>query len=472
MAPTDLGMEMRVRTRRWSGRDAALVRAGLLLVVLAAGVGQVLNAAHVDMNLYFPPLFAHFGPHVGPGTIPVLLLGAVGAMWANGVARRWRFRWLLWAGLGTSYAWTALLALVDGWQAGWAGRLTTADEYLHDLPRIGSVGEFLRDFSRRIVDFQPGAWTTHVSSHPPLATLVFWALDRVGLSGGGWAGTLVILVGASAPVAVALTLRALGAPLAARRALPFLVFLPGAVWVGVSADGLFAGAAAWSAALLSFGLSGRSRIRPLVALAGGLLFGAVLYLSYGLALFGIILLAVAALAVRRCRRWPWPALIAALVGVGAVVVTFQQAGFSWLEGLAQLHIRYYQGVAARRPYAYFVWANLAVLVLSAGPLTVAALGRIGPVVSGVRSWGGAVSTWATTSAERLVPAVLGAATLLAVLAADITGLSKAETERIWLPFAFWLAATTSLLPRSTRRWGLPLQIAIAVVINHLTRGNW
>ena len=34
-------------------------------------------------------------------------------------------------------------------------------------------------------------------------------------------------------------------------------------------------------------------------------------------------------------------------------------GFNWLTGLGQLRIRYYQGIAAQRPFSYFVYANLA-----------------------------------------------------------------------------------------------------------------
>ena len=82
-------------------------------------------------------------------------------------------------------------------------------------------------------------------------------LDRIGLGGGGAAGVVTVLVGASACAAVAVTLRALGAEDVARAALPFGVLLPGAVWVGVSADGMFAAVLAWGVALLAVGATGR-----------------------------------------------------------------------------------------------------------------------------------------------------------------------------------------------------------------------
>jgi methylthioxylose transferase len=50
-------------------RDAAVIGGVGLLVVTAALVGQALLAAGVDMFLGFPPLFASWAPHVGPGTL-------------------------------------------------------------------------------------------------------------------------------------------------------------------------------------------------------------------------------------------------------------------------------------------------------------------------------------------------------------------------------------------------------------------
>ena len=93
-----------------------------------------------------------------------------------------------------------------------------------------------------------------MSGHPPGALLVFVCLDRIGLSGGGWAGVLCILVAALVAVAVPHTVRLLGTDEAARAVVPFVVLFPGAVWSGVSADGLFAGVTATGVALLAYGV--------------------------------------------------------------------------------------------------------------------------------------------------------------------------------------------------------------------------
>ena len=65
--------------------------------------------------------------------------------------------------------------------------------------------------------------------------------------------------------------------------------------------------------------------------------------------------------------------------------------------------------------------------------------------------------------------ILGA--LLAILFADLCMLSKAETERIWLPFTVWLAAAALSPPRS-HRWWLALNVVGALLLNHLIFTNW
>ncbi|MGW1599301.1 hypothetical protein ACWCQG_37225, partial [Streptomyces sp. NPDC002343] len=67
-------------------------------------------------------------------------------------------------------------------------------------------------------------------------------------------------------------------------------------------------------------------------------------------------------------------------------------------------------------------------------------------------------------------ALVVAAALAALLAADLSGMSKAETERIWLPFAMWLIAACAFLPRP-RGW-LAAQAVLALLLNHLLFTGW
>jgi methylthioxylose transferase len=408
------------------------------LVGAAVVVGLILNRAGVPIHAGAAPLFASWRPHLGPGTPVALAIAAVVVWRGREWARRARWTHLMVTGYVAALAWTLSLALVDGWHRGLATRLTSQDEYLHEVPRVTDIPAMLAGFTDRILDGTPGNWTTHVAGHPPGALLVFVWLDRIGLGGGGPAAVLCVLFGATVAVSVPVTLRALGDEAAARTVLPFLVLFPGAVWVGASADGLFAGVVAAGIALLALASRWAN-------LAGGVLLGFALHLSYGL-----VLVAPLALAVLVWRR---RALLPAAAGVGAVVAAFTAYGFWWLDGYRLVVERYYQGWGADRPYAYWVWANLACLVLSAGP-------AVGPALQ--RTWG-----------ERKTKLVLlTAAPALSIVAADLSGLSKAEVERIWLPYAIWLLVATARLPATQRKAWLVAQVVTALAVNHLLWTSW
>ncbi|EUA22434.1 putative membrane protein [Mycobacterium xenopi 3993] len=51
-------------------------------------------------------------------------------------------------------------------------------------------------------------------------------------------------------------------------------------------------------------------------------------------------------------------------------------------------------------------------------------------------------------------------------------LSKAETERIWLPFTVWLTAAPALLPARSHRLWLALNVVGALVLNSIIFTNW
>ena len=62
--------------------------------------------------------------------------------------------------------------------------------------------------------------------------------------------------------------------------------------------------------------------------------------------------------------------------------------------------------------------------------------------------------------------------MTAILCADLSMLSKAETERIWLPFMVWLTAAPALLPPATHRWWLAANVIGALAVNHFILTNW
>jgi hypothetical protein len=151
------------------------------------------------------------------------------------------------------------------------------------------------------------------------------------------------------------------------------------------------------------------------------------------------------------------ALIPAVLVALAVVAVFAAAGFWWFDGYTLVQERYWQGIAKNRPFQYWAWANFASVVCAVGLGTVAGVSRafdLTPIKS--------------RSGVHLL--ILGA--LLATVCADLSMLSKAEVERIWLPYTIWLTAAGALLPPRSRRWWLGLNVIGALALNHVILTNW
>jgi hypothetical protein len=326
------------------GDLVAAVAAGLLFVA-AAVTGHAIDDG-TELFLPYPPMHARWEPHVGPGTPAALIVAGLVVLYGPQAARRLPWRWLLATAGAGSLAWLWSLALIDGWQRGVVGRLTAGNEYLQSVDAIdaGNLGHFLGTFTDHILFGTEDRWPAHVAGHPPGATLTFLALDRLGLGGGGWAGAFCVTASATIAVAVLVTVRALAGEDTARRAAPFLVLAPAAIWLAASADGYFAAVGAWGIALLTLAATRTVRFPPLAALGSGLLFGLLLYLSYGLVLLGIIALTV--LLITRT----WHPLPYALAGIAAWVTAFTAAGFWWFDGYTLLVDRYYAGAGGFRPW--------------------------------------------------------------------------------------------------------------------------
>ncbi|OBF81390.1 hypothetical protein A5791_05370 [Mycobacterium sp. 852002-51163_SCH5372311] len=401
------------------------------------------------------PIFGYWDVHAGWGTAPAIVLALAVVLWGTSIAQRLSWRMLTLCSWLTAGGWAFALAMIDGWQRGFAGRLTTRDEYLAQVPGVTDLPATLRTFASRIVDFQPDSWVTHISGHPPGALLTFVWLDRIGLRGGAWAGLLCLLVGSSAAAAVVIAVRALAGEQTARRAAPFVAVAPTAIWVAVSADGYFAGVAAWGIALLALAVHGRVRLPALAAAGAGLLLGWGVFLSYGVMLIGLAALVVLVSAAdwRASLRALGPAALAAI----AVAVAFAVAGFYWFDGYTLVQQRYWQGIAKDRPFQYWWWANLACVVCAIGLGSVAGISRVFDSAAIRRRSGFHL---------------LLLAMLAAIVLADLSMLSKAETERIWLPFTIWLTAAPALLPLKSHRLWLALNVIGALLVNSVIFTNW
>ena len=431
-----------------------LVTAAFVVPKLDLGIVTPLINADAERFEAFAgaaPIFGWWDAHVGWGTVPAIAIGLAAVLWGQSVAARLGWRTLLLVTWVTSAAWAFSLAMIDGWQRGFAGRLTATHEYLRQVPTVDDIPYAVRSFAGRIIDYQPDSWMTHVSGHPPGALLTFVWLDRIGLGGGAWAGLFCLLIGSSAAAAILVAVRALSGQELARGAAPFVAVAPTAIWIAVSADGYFAGVAAWGIALLALSVRGAWWF----AAPAGLLLGWAIFLNYGLGLIALpaVAVLVCAPSLRAALRTLGVAVVAALV----VTALFYAAGFWWLDGYHAVQERYWQGIALDRPFQYWGWANLASTVCAIGLGSVAGVAR--------------AFSWSAVRARSGLHLLVLAA-LLAILCADLSMLSKAETERIWLGFMVWLTAAPALLPAASRRWWLAVNVIGALLLNHLILTNW
>lgn len=428
------------------------IAAGGLLVMLAIGWPRWTGE---DVGATWAPLAGAWDPRLGPGTMAAV--GIAVAVVTVGPVLAERLSWLAllawtWA---AATAWTIALAAVDG-RAGIADVFTRPGEYLYDASRVTSWREVFPDFIDHIPLRAENNWEVHVSAHPPGALLTFIGFDRIGLDDTFWLGLTVLALGTTAAVACCVTLRVLAGEEWARRATPWLILAPAAIWIGVSGDAFFAAVAAWAIALLALAAT-RRRHAPAYGIAAGLAFGCCLYLSYGLVLLAPLALAVL-IAARRWQPIPW-----VLGGMAVVAGAVTLAGFAWWEAYPVLVQRYQVGMSKYRPYDYWVWANVAAWTCTIGlavwaalPATARTLVRGDPE----RRPGTRAVAW------------LGAGAIAAVVAATLTGMSKSEVERIWLPFAWWALLLATLLPD---RWQRPVQVgqaAGALLLQHLVVTQW
>jgi hypothetical protein len=437
------------RTRRptapWWGLGVALALMTLAMVVPAVTGWYV----HVHD---FPPLHAAWDPRVGWGTLPAIVIGVLLAQRAVDLAERLEWRRLLVWVLVTGLLWLLALAYVDG-PAGIGTILQTPYEYLRTAHRTTDLHATLQEFVRRIPQSaSPHNWPVHVAGHPPGALLFFVVLVRVGLGDGFQAGMVVTVLAATTAVAVMVTMRTLGAERMARRAAPFVAFGPAAVWQAVSADAMFAAVAAWGMACLALAATRRSVTWSVLS---GLLLGYSVMLSYGLVLLVVLALAVLVVA----RSW-FPLVIAAVAAL-AVLGVFAVFGFNYVAALPAVHERYYEAVGGRRQPAYWMWGDLAALAFSAGPLAFVGVAQLASRARGY-----------LRDKETRTVAWLSGAGVAMVLLADASQMSRAEVERIWLPFVPWLLLSCALLPETWRRRGLVLQLVLALLVQHLLFTGW
>jgi hypothetical protein len=421
----------------------ALVAWAVLLLVARLWGLDILESGRV-IRLASPPVVGWDEWTLDARVVFPLVVGGFGVVAAPRLARRLTWGWLLFGFFALAALWAVSLALTMGTSGLLRPLVLRGDEYLLNVPDVGSPGRFLDGFVQNIEQY-----VVHVRSHPPGFLLILWTLDWVGLGGRGWAAALCIGGGASSVPAVLIATRQLAGEDAARRAAPFLALAPAAIWVATTADAFFAGVGAWAACAVILALHREGRRSDLLALAGGIGFGVLLMLAYALVLVGAIPFVV---AIRQRRARP---ILLAGAGAAAVLGVVALFGFWWPDGLDATSEQYRLSVAKDRPLRYFAISNLAAFGIVLGPALAVALVRL-------RELG----LWL----------VVGGA-LLAVAVADVSNYSKGEVERIWLPFTVWVLAAGAVLWRTgdgeqvARRW-LALQVGFAILFEVAIKTRW
>jgi hypothetical protein len=434
-SPTTPSAPAQLRSAPWEW-IAAGSWIGLLVIAhlqgrpLAEGPRVILGA---------PPIAGSFEPRFTAWALPALGLALLLVRYLPRVAAKFSWTRLLAACWIAAGAWALALALVDGPSA-LTAPLRTPWDYLVNLRLIDGPGAFISGFTENL-----HRYSIHAQGHPPGFLLLLWGLDQFELCKPPIVAGMIIAAGASTGPAALLSLRELSGEKPARAAAPFIVLAPAAIWIATSADAFYAGVAAWAVTLLvlASGRSGRSA--GLFGLAGGALFGLGLYLSYGLVLIGLI---PAAVLIARRR---FDVGIRALAGAALVATVFTIAGFWWPEGLSITRVIYADGIAAQRPYLYFLFAGIAAFALSTGPALFAGI--------------------ATGPHARAVRLLAGAAGVAVVLAA-LSGFSKGEVERIWLFLVPWAVLASAAIPEYARRKWLAGQVLTALTVQLMVITPW
>jgi hypothetical protein len=427
------------RRRAW----AALAVVGLGLVVVAIW-GVALEAGGDNLHLGFVPFY---GAARWKATWSIVVpVGVAALIVTQGprVATRLAWRALLVTSWIATVAWSVALAATAGWHA-LSEPVVSPYDYRAVLPaaRQLGLGAFVRTYVAHLGDY-----SVHVQGHPPGMVSFLWVLDAVGLRGPGWEAAAIIVVGALVPAAVLAAVRVLVGEDAARLLAPFLVLAPWTLFVATVGDAVFTTMAAGTVALLAAATTRPGRASVGWATAAGALGALTLHFTYGLVPLLALLGGTMLVARRRLAL-----VVPAVVGASLVTASWVAAGFWWWAGFNATRHWHDVGASPDRPYVYFFVADLVVLAVMLGPAVVAGL---------------------TLRLDRRL-AVLVVPAVVAVLVADVSGLSKGEVERIWLPFMPWISvAVIGLLrkwPRQASRW-LAAQAALTIVLQATIAWPW
>jgi methylthioxylose transferase len=414
------------------------------LVACTFVYGLAAKASGVRLGASLAPLLADWNPAVGPSAIPsVVLLAAAGVGTRRPLAAplgAWSFAAILFGyGLALRVALGMARGGTDGLYAVYElGNHEADSEYLPALPGFEFGTRFFLDTFAEVGSSLP----VHAIGHPPgLLVTMHW----LGVSTAPSMAALTIGVGAlSVPLAYLLARVLLDEPAARRAGLLYLLAPSALVYGATSADALYASVALLAAIPLAAAVR-----RPAAAIAGAPALALASFFSYANLAVGAwaALLAWQGAGLRRALAIGL-ACAAALAAFYALLHV--ATGYDPIGVLAATESVYREGIASRRPYAFWVFGSPAAFLFALW-LPIA--------------WLAARAAAAGDAGARALFAVLAIAALL--------GFSKAETERIYL-FLVPLAcvAAAAVLPRGRLTLVLGLLAAQALATNLLLYTVW
>ena len=427
------------RARIAVGGGAAAALCGLEWYAFVAG--NRLTARHPAVKLGAGPFVGSWDLRLSLMIIPAIVIAAGAVVALPRAAESLGPRRAIAATVILAIAFVVALAASDGWSA-LIRSVIDKTEYFADVAKARPAGDYLRTFLDR-----QKYYSVHVRGHPPGFPLLLLFMRWLHLGSAWWAAGLSFAGVGAAVAGIGFTVHRLAGPTAFRRSLPFLALAPYAVWQGTSADAFFAGVIASGIALLVGSMTTRDwRVEVATGLLGGLLLGWSCFLTFG----AVTMLPLVVALTWRTRRIRWA--VPAVAGFASVFAVFAAFDYWWFDGLSNTRMFYAAGTAKFRPAFYFFFANIAVLAIALGPAAIAGLTRL------------------TRGAAATI--VVGA--LACVLLADASGLSKAETERIWLPYMPWIAVAGGWLATTVRRqqvW-LGAQAVTAIVLQLMLVSKW
>lgn len=453
---------------RWSpgrvGAGLAIVASAVVLLWVLWGWQQRIWDSGGTIRLGAAPLFGEWVTDWAPELLVAAVGGVTLVIWWPKLTRTLGWGALLVGSWVVSLGWTLAINLPGGW-SGLGAPLEDPHEYLDAVRNtVTSPLEFLDTFVEQL-----RGYPIHVQGHPPGPVLGLDILDRIGISGASGMALVLVCVACLASPLVLIAVRALAGEVEARRAAVFVGLTPSVLWVATSVDAVFAAVAVASGTALALAMVRSGAWQPswtigdwvartdrpdrstwagaAMATLGGLFAGLLVLGTYGAPLFlvppGICLLMLA-----WQRRWAPVGL--AVLGAALPIALMAAAGFWLLDGMRVTVTAYHEGIASQRPGDFFRLSNLLALAISVGPIVLASL----PGRRRVGAW------------------ILVGGVLAGLAAAEVSGLSKGEVERIWLPFVPWLSVAAAAIPIRWQRPALAVQLTSGIVLAATFASPW